>query len=35
MKRKNVWNQGKTVTFVGTGKWFYILLRLAITYYCP
>ena len=32
---KNSGNQGETVSSMGTGKEFYILLRLAITDYCP
>ena len=32
---KNIWNQLKTVSSLGTGKQFYILLRLAITPYYP
>ena len=33
--RKNIWIQSETVSSMGTGKQFYILLRLAITRYCP
>ena len=29
------WIQAETVFFMGTGKQFYFLLRLAITPYCP
>ena len=32
---KNAGNQAETVFSMGTGKKFYILLRLAITHYCP
>ena len=32
---KNIWNQLETVSSLGTGKQSYILLRLAITPYCP
>ena len=32
---KNAGNQAETVSSMGTGKKFYILLRLAITCYCP
>ena len=32
---KNVWNLAETVPSVGTGKQFYILLRLAIAPYYP
>ena len=32
---KNAGNQAETVSSMGTGKQFYILLRLAITHYCP
>ena len=32
---KNAENQAETVSSMHTGKQFYILLRLAITHYCP
>ena len=32
---KTLGNQAETVSSMGTGKKFYILLRLAITHYCP
>ena len=32
---KNAGNQAETVSSMGTGKQFYILLGLAITHYCP
>ena len=32
---KNAGNQAETVSSMGTGKQFYILLRFAITHYCP
>ena len=35
IKWENIWNSDETVSSVGTGKQFYILLRLAITPYYP
>ena len=34
-KEKNAGNQSEIVSSMGTGKQYYLLLRLAITHYYP